>query len=152
MSAEEVKRAIAALTTVRERLVFELIVLAGIRMSEVFGLRRGSIGDDYAKITERVCRRDIDRPKTRKAERKAALSKSVQADLKLWLQSSPDTGPGGWLFPSEKMKTAVAAENLMARHMRPKLRSVGLGWVDYRVMRRTHSSLMKEIKPFMPIV
>src|SRR2546425_13150656 len=27
----------------------------------------------------------------------------------------------------------------------PRLKIVGLGWVDYRVMRRTHSSLRKEI-------
>jgi integrase len=146
MSAEEVKRAIGALTSVRERLVFKLIVLAGMRMSEVFGLRRGSIGDDHAKITERVCRRDVDKPKSRNAKRNAALSTFVQDDLKLWLKSSPDTGSDGWLFPSETMKTACGADNLMARQMRPKLKSVGLGWVDFRVMRRTHASLMKEIK------
>jgi hypothetical protein len=29
----------------------------------------------------------------------------------------------------------------MARHIRPRLEEVGLRWVDYRVMRRTHSSL-----------
>lgn len=146
MSAEDVKRAIGALTSVRERLVFELIVLAGMRMSEVFGLRRGRIGDDHAKIAERVCRRDVDRPKSRNAKRDAALPTVVQEDLKLWLEASPDTGSDGWLFPSETMKTAVAAENVMARHIRPKLSAIGLGWVDFRVMRRTHSSLMKEIK------
>ncbi len=146
MSAEDVKKAIAALTTVRERLVFELIVLSGLRVSEVFGLRRGRVCDGYAKITERVCRRDIDRPKSRRANRDAALSKIVQADLKLWLEYSPDTGSDGWLFPSETIKTAVGSDNVMARHIRPKLRAVQLGWVDYRVMRRTHSSLMKEIK------
>jgi hypothetical protein len=39
----------------------------------------------------------------------------------------------------------IGAENIMSRYIRPKLRpkDVGLGWVDYRVMRRTHSSLMK---------
>jgi hypothetical protein len=38
----------------------------------------------------------------------------------------------------------IGAENMMARYIRPKLgaESVGLGWVDHRVMRRTHSSLM----------
>jgi integrase len=146
MCAEDVKKAIAALTTVRERVVFELIVLSGLRVSEVFGLRRGRVCDGYAKIAERVCRRDIDRPKSRRATRNAALSKIVQADLKLWLESSPDTGSDGWLFPSETMKTAIGSDNVMARHIRPKLRAVQLGWVDYRVMRRTHSSLMKEIK------
>jgi integrase len=33
---------------------------------------------------------------------------------------------------------------MMARYIRPKLKAkgIGLGWVDYRVLRRTHSSLM----------
>jgi hypothetical protein len=34
----------------------------------------------------------------------------------------------------------------MARSLRPVLKTVGLDWVDYRVMRRTHSSLMKQAK------
>ena len=39
----------------------------------------------------------------------------------------------------------MGADNMMARYIRPRLKpvEVGLGWVDYRVMRRTHSSLMK---------
>ena len=43
------------------------------------------------------------------------------------------------------LKTAMGSDNLMARYMRTVLKreDVGLGWVDYRVMRRTHSSLMK---------
>jgi hypothetical protein len=38
----------------------------------------------------------------------------------------------------------MGADNMMARYIRPKLKAkdIGLGWVDYRVMRRTHSSLM----------
>ena len=39
------------------------------------------------------------------------------------------------------LKTAMGSDNLMARYMRTVLKreDVGLGWVDYRVMRRTHS-------------
>lgn len=48
------------------------------------------------------------------------------------------------MFPSETLKTPVGSDNLMKRHMRPQLKTVGLDWVDYRVMRRTHSSLMRE--------
>jgi hypothetical protein len=32
----------------------------------------------------------------------------------------------------------------MVRCLRPQLETIVLRWVDYRVMRRTHSSLMKE--------
>jgi integrase len=38
----------------------------------------------------------------------------------------------------------IGADNLMKRNIRPLLKTIGLGWVSYRVMRRTHSSLMKE--------
>jgi integrase len=33
----------------------------------------------------------------------------------------------------------------MHRYIRPKLREVGLDWVDFQVMRRTHSTLMQEL-------
>ena len=29
--------------------------------------------------------------------------------------------------------------------MRPRLKTVGLEWVDFQVMRRTHASLMREL-------
>jgi|SRR5437016_5412079 len=61
-----------------------------------------------------------------------------------WLATSPDTGPDGWLFPSEKLTTPLDADNVLERYIRPKLKPVGLEWVDFRAMRRTHSSLMKE--------
>jgi hypothetical protein len=48
--------------------------------------------------------------------------------MKLWLESTPG-GPNDWLFPSENRKMPIAAENMMARYIRPKLKSVGLGWV-----------------------
>ena len=53
-------------------------------------------------------------------------------------------GPDDWLFPSENPKMPIGADNMMARYIRPKVRpeNVGFGWVYYRVMRRTHSSLM----------
>ncbi len=142
MTVEQVKRALEVLD-LRERLVFKLGVLAGMRCSEIFGLRRCRVKEDHVEVVERVSRRDIDTPKTAKSVRNVALSTSVQKDLKLWL----DTVPGkadDWLFPSENPKMPMGADNMMARYIRPKLKaeSVSLGWVDYRVMRRTHSSLM----------
>jgi integrase len=143
MNEKEVKKAIEVLD-LRERVIVKLAVIAGMRVSEIFGLRRGRVKDDYVEIMERVCKRDIDTPKTAKAMRHAALSSGLQQDIKLWLSSSPDTGPAGWLFPSEKLTTPIGRENIMNRHIRPRLEKLGLEWVDYRVMRRTHSSLMNE--------
>jgi len=142
MTIDHVKSALEVLD-LRERLVFKLGVLAGMRCSEIFGLRRGRVNDDYVEVIERVSRRDIDTPKTEKSVRRVAISNAVKEDMKLWLESTPG-GPDDWLFPSENRKMPIGAENMMARYIRPKLKREGvdLGWVDYRVMRRTHSSLM----------
>ena len=143
MTLEQAKLAFSLLN-LRERLILKFGVLAGMRVSEIFGLRRGRIAEDSAEIVERVSRRDIDTPKTEKSQRKVALASGLQRDLKEWLALSPNTGPDGWLFPSENLKTPMGADNIMARCIRPCLKGVGLEWVDYRVMRRTHSSLMNE--------
>jgi integrase len=140
MTLEQAKVALSVLD-LRERLIVKFAVLAGMRVSEIFGLRRGCVGEDSARIVERVCRGDIDTPKTTRAVRTVALAKGVQQDLQQWLATTPETGPEGWLFPSETLKTPISSTNVMARIIRPSLRKVGLGWVDYRVMRRTHSSI-----------
>jgi integrase len=44
------------------------------------------------------------------------------------------------------MKTPVAKDNCWRRHIASKLKEVGLEWVDFQVMRRTHSTLMKHLK------
>jgi len=36
--------------------------------------------------------------------------------------------------------------------MRPRLTAVGIEWANFQVMRRTHSSLMKELKNNSKIV
>ena len=77
----------------RERVV---VKLTGMRVSEIFGLRRGRVKDGYVEIRERVCKRDIDAPKTAKAVRRAALPLGLQQDLKLWLSLPAET----WVWKS----------------------------------------------------
>jgi hypothetical protein len=88
MTIDDVKRALTVLG-LRERLVFKLGVFAGMRCSEIFGLRRGRVKDGYLEVRERVSRRDIDTPKTEKSCRDVALSSMVEEDLEAWLESTP---------------------------------------------------------------
>jgi integrase len=37
-------------------------------------------------------------------------------------------------------------DNVWRRNMLPMLRAVGLGWCNFQVMRRTHATLMRELK------
>ena len=85
------------------------------------------------------------RSKSQGFVRLAALSSGLRQDLEKWLKHSPDSGPDGWLFPSEKMTTPLAKDNAMYRYIRPQLKAIGFDWVDFDVMRRTHSSLMRDL-------
>lgn len=143
MTLKEVNKACNALA-LRERLIVKFAVLAGMRPGEIFGLRRGHIGEDHVSVSQRVYRGDIDTPKTVKSVRKVALPEGLRLDLKTWLATSPDTGSDGWLFPSENVGTPLAKDNLWRRHIASKLEKIGLGWVNFHVLRRSHSSLMRE--------
>ena len=39
----------------------------------------------------------------------------------------------------------LSKDNVLYRCMRPQLETVGLEWIEYQVMRRTHSSLMRDL-------
>ncbi|MGC9996708.1 MAG: tyrosine-type recombinase/integrase [Terriglobia bacterium] len=51
-----------------------------------------------------------------------------------------------WVFPSETRKTPLATDTCWRRWIAPRLKPVGLEWVNFQVMRRTHASLMRELK------
>jgi integrase len=143
MTVDEVKRAFSVLE-LRERLIFKLAVHAGLRPGEIFGLRRSRLSENTADIRERIYRGRVDTPKTQKSVRTVAFSASIREDLESWMKVSPD-GPEAWLFPSEKLDTPLSRDNVLYRYIRPRLKTIGLEWVDFQVMRRTHSSLMREL-------
>jgi integrase len=121
-----------------------LAVFAGLRPGEIFGLRRTRLSENTADIQERIYRGKVDTPKTQKSIRVVPLSPTVRADLENWLAVSP-VGAEAWLFPSEKLDTPLSKDNALYRYMRTHLKKVKLEWVDFQVLRRTHSSLMREL-------
>jgi integrase len=143
MTLEEVNLAQTVLS-LRERLIFKLGVIAGMRPGEIFALRRRSVQGIAADIRQRVYKGDLDTPKTSKSVRQAALANSVLEDLEAWLKRTPSTGPEGWLFPSANLKTPISRDNFLTRQLHPRLDIVGLGWVNFLVLRKTHSTLMAD--------
>jgi len=142
MSVEQVKLALTVLD-LRERLIFKLAVFAGLRHGEIFALRRNRLVDKTADIQERIYRGHLDTPKTRKSRRVVTLSDGVWLDVQAWLAVSPVVSEK-WLFPSENLENPLWKDNVLYRHMRPKFKSVKLDWVDFQVMRRTYSTLLRE--------
>jgi len=44
-----------------------------------------------------------------------------------------------------KQMTPMSKDNCWNRNIKPKLESVGMGWANFLVMRRTHATLMSEL-------
>jgi len=143
MTLEEVKRCLMVLD-LRERLVVQLAVISGMRPGEILGLTWKHVDANYIDVRQRVYRGKIDSPKTKQSVRKAAVSEGVMAALAHWKSISLDTSPGGWVFPTER-GTPQSRDNILRRYITPRLTSIGLGWVDFQVMRRTHSTLMNNM-------
>jgi integrase len=144
MNIEEVRKLFDVLET-RERLIARLAVVAGMRPGEIFALTWERLEAEYADIRQRVYRGDIDSPKSVYSVRWAALSDGLLAAVQEWRSMSIDPSPTAWVFPSEKLVTPLRKDNCWRRHFAPQLKSVGLAWVNFQVMRRTHSSLLKEL-------
>jgi integrase len=144
MTQEEVQRCLEALE-LRERLILKFAILAGLRPGEIFGLTWGHLLGTYAEIRQRIYRGQIDSPKTNNSTRKAALAAGLLDDIRAWKELARDNSDSAWVFPSEKGTKPVWKDNLWRRHIGPKLEAVGLGWVDFHVMRRTHATLMNDV-------
>ncbi len=145
MNGEEVQRCFSVLE-MRERLIVKLALLAGLRPGEILGLKWEHMSETHADIRQRVYRGHVDSPKTSNSIRKAALSEGLLEEIRAWKSVSPDTSSDAWVFPSETGKTPVGRDSVWRWHIGPRLKTVGLDWANFHVMRRTHATLMNEIQ------
>jgi hypothetical protein len=75
-----------------------------------------------------------------------AIPPRTAALLVGWLSAAVGPEPTAWVFASENRETPLWRDNLLRRHLRPALEKVNLGWVDFKVMRRTNASLGHDAK------
>jgi len=128
----------------RERLVVKLAVLAGVRPGEIFALTWGRLNATYVDIRQRIYRGVTDSPKTTLSIGHAVLPEGLLREIEACRVVSIAADDGAWVFPSERM-TSMSKDNCWNRNIKPKLQKVGLGWANFLVMRRTHSTLMGEL-------
>lgn len=133
---------ILAALPLRERLLVKLAGICGMRPGEVVGLQWKDINDTALTVERRIYRGKIDTPKTQGSHRKVALPTSVRNDIKEWHTISSNTAADAWVFPSETGKTPLWANNAWYDKIRPTLTPLGLGWVNYQVLRRSAVSLL----------
>jgi len=146
MTVSDVERALGAVEF-REKVILHLAIFSGVRPGEMLAIQRRNVLPDgrSVEIEQRVYRGELDLPKNDET-RSVSVPPRTAALLVEWLSAAVDPEPTAWVFASENRKTPLWRDNLLRRHIRPALAKVNLGWVDFKVMRRTNASLGHDAK------
>lgn len=126
----------------RERVIAHLAIFVGLRPGEILAIQRKHVKGDANRIDidQRVYAGELDTPKTESSNRVVAVPRATATLLRDWMALVPDQDDA-WVFASENPDTPLRLENLWRRHFKPKLKSHGLEWATFQVLRRTHASL-----------
>ena len=134
------------LGTLREpaRMIFLVGILTGMRIGEILGLRWRDVDFSTGRIFIRqACYRgQLDSPKTESSRRTLPLPRQL-AEALLRLRNSGD-GQGELVFRSSK-GTPLNDTNLLHRHLKPAGQQLGLPWLSWHVLRRTHATLFQTV-------
>jgi integrase len=128
----------------RERIAFDLVMFCGLRESEVYGLKNGDLFQPGALRVQRSWYKGGINPTKTNAVREAGIEWEIFQRLTDWIASLPDRSPEGWVFPSERIVTPLLPDNVLRRCIHPRLEPLGLDWINFAVLRRSHSTLHEE--------
>ena len=143
VSLPEYKRAWSVLNE-RERLALDLVLFCGCRESEVYGLRiRDFIDRGALRIERSWYKGQVEAPKNGRI-RLIGVDDEIFARLKQWTEALPDRGPEAWVFPSERILSPLLPGNVLRRCIYPRLQPLELDWINFAVLRRSHSSLHQD--------
>ena len=128
----------------RERLAFDLVTFRGLRESEMYGSK---IGDLFQRGAIKVQRSwyagEVNPTKTNQI-RDVGVELEIFERLMAWIASLPDRSDEGWVFASERIVTPLLPDYALRHCIHPRLGPLGLGWITFAVLRRSHSTLHQE--------
>ncbi len=143
VSLAEYVRAWTALDE-RERLAFDLVTFCGFRVSEVYGLKNGDLNEQGAIRVQRSWFKGEVNPTKTNEVRDVGIDPEIFDRLTSWIRTLPNLGKDGWVFPSERIATPLLPDNVLTRSVYPRLEPLGLDWINFAVLRRSHSTLHQE--------
>jgi integrase len=128
----------------RERLAFDLVLFCGFRESEVYGLKQCDFVQRGALRIERSWFKGQVEPPKNNRPRVVGIDFEIFDRLEQWVGTLPDRAPDAWVFPSERIITPLLPDNVLRRCIYPRLEPIELDWINFAVLRRSHSSLHQE--------
>ncbi|MGO9259789.1 MAG: hypothetical protein ACLQU1_26270 [Bryobacteraceae bacterium] len=76
--------------------------------------------------------------------REVSVGAEIFERLLAWIATLPEGNHEGWVFPSERIVTPLLPDNVLRRCIHPRLQPLGLDWINFAVLRRSHSTLHQE--------
>jgi integrase len=133
-------------------------VYTGLRPSELVGLRWRNVHSDSICVDERCCRGDWGAPKSAASNATVAVTVDVIARIHRLRTLTIDVragratrhyravksdGPDDLVFQSPATGAPIRDNNVLVRHLKPAARKLGIGWVNWQVLRRSFATWLK---------
>jgi integrase len=136
-------------------------VMAGLRVSELVGLKWEDIHADSLTIDERFSRGEWGCPKTSASNATIGVDeriiqrinrlKDMEVTINWGARGAKRTfklvlsdAPGDLVFQSLIKRGPMSDHNVLSRHIKPAARRLGLGWVNWQVLRRSYATWLIE--------
>jgi integrase len=136
-------------------------VLSGLRVSELIGLKWDDVHADSLTIDERFCRGDWSCPKTTGSSATLAVDSKVierieqlrdkEVTINWGANGAKKTfrlvrshNPGDLVFQALRKGGPMSDHNVLSRHLKPAGRKLGIGWVNWQVLRRSYGTWMAQ--------
>ncbi len=132
-------------------------VFAGLRVSELIGLKWEDVHQDSVTIDERFCRGDWSCPKTTASGATIGVDESViqriqrlkgmEVTINWGARGAKKTfklvssyAPHDLVFQSLRKRAPMSDHNILTRHVKPAGRKLGIGFVNWLVLRRSYAT------------
>jgi len=144
MSIKQAVEILGKLEDPRHRIAWQLAMWTGSRCGELRGLRWSSVNWEQGSvvITESVWEGHSTLPKTRKGCRRVVLTPNqIDALHKYKEQNYPTAGPEDWVLPGKRGRP-LDMNSLMARHVRPAAKELGIEGTHWHALRHLNNTIM----------
>ena len=136
-------------------------IYTGLRVSELIGLRWNDVHGDSITIDERCCRGDWGAPKCDASNDTIPVNQAVIERINRLKTLTVDVragratrhykvvksdGPGDLVFQSVSKGAAMRDNNILKRHIKPAGRKLKLDFVNWRCLRTSFATWLKEDK------
>ncbi len=119
-------------------------ILTDMRVGEILGLRRKDVNFASGQIRiEQACYRGLlGSPKTKGSKRTLPLPRALVAALVVVCERATRTGEDELVFQTRN-GTPLNDTNLLHHHLKPAGGKLGMPWLSWHTLRRTHATLLQ---------